>query len=165
MKRMKHEEVTIQVAPMLDMAFQLLTFFILTYRPMPVEGQFTMNLLPAAPAIDMNAEAPAQDQAQGNPDLPAALKTLTTNVVANADGGLERIVLGEAEFTNVDQLRDRLKEIVADKTLPFDQAKIVVDPNLRYEELMKIIDAFANPEVNLTKLAFEELTDSGGAAL
>ncbi len=42
------EEPTVQIAPMLDMAFQLLTFFILTYHPMPTEGQFVMNLLPAA---------------------------------------------------------------------------------------------------------------------
>ncbi len=37
---------------MLDMAFQLLTFFILTYHPMPTEGQFLMNLMPASPATD-----------------------------------------------------------------------------------------------------------------
>ena len=47
-----------QIAPMLDMAFQLLTFFILTYKPLPTEGQFVMNLLPPQPATALNAEAP-----------------------------------------------------------------------------------------------------------
>ena len=31
---------------MLDMAFQLLTFFILTYRPPPTEGQIYLRLPP-----------------------------------------------------------------------------------------------------------------------
>ena len=46
------------IAPMLDMAFQLLTFFVLTYHPAPQEGQFVMNLLPPQPATAM-AAAPA----------------------------------------------------------------------------------------------------------
>ncbi len=50
MKRKKADEVEVQITPMLDMAFQLLTFFILTYHAAPTEGQFSMNLLPAAPA-------------------------------------------------------------------------------------------------------------------
>ena len=46
-------EIEIPITPMLDMAFQLLTFFILTYQPAPSEGQFSMNLLPAQPATEM----------------------------------------------------------------------------------------------------------------
>ena len=43
---------------MLDMAFQLLTFFVLTFKPAPTELQFVMNLLPAQPATRMDAIAP-----------------------------------------------------------------------------------------------------------
>jgi len=39
-RRSKQVEVEVQITPMLDMAFQLLTFFILTYRPAPTEGRF-----------------------------------------------------------------------------------------------------------------------------
>ena len=52
MKKSKAAEVEVQITPMLDMAFQLLTFFILTYRPAPAEGQFSMNLLPAQAVAD-----------------------------------------------------------------------------------------------------------------
>ena len=40
-KRRKRNQgdVELNLAAMLDMAFQLLTFFILTFRPSPVEGQ------------------------------------------------------------------------------------------------------------------------------
>ena len=34
---------------MLDMAFQLLTFFILTFRTVPVEGQINLRLPPPKP--------------------------------------------------------------------------------------------------------------------
>ena len=56
-KRRRQGDVELNLAAMLDMAFQLLTFFILTYHPAPSEGQFGMNLLPASPAIKMDAAA------------------------------------------------------------------------------------------------------------
>ncbi len=165
MRRMRSQEVEVQITPMLDMAFQLLTFFILTYRPAPTEGQFSMNLIPAAPAIDMAAEAPAADQEQANNELPAALRTLTTIVIAAPDGGIARIIIGENEYQTLDQLKARLIEIVADQSLKFDQAVIQADPALSYASLIQIVDVFAGPAVNLTKLSFTELDPNGGVAL
>lgn len=153
-------EVEIQVAPMLDMAFQLLTFFILTYRPSPLEGQFSMNLLPAAPAIDMSAEAPSEAEPT-TADVPTALRTLTTSLYARPDGTIDRIVLGEVELADLEELRGRLKEITKDKTLPFDQALIQAAPDLSYTELIKVIDVFAGPEINITKISFGELSEGG----
>ncbi len=164
MKRMQNQEVEIQITPMLDMAFQLLTFFILTYHPAPTEGQFSMNLLPAAPVLDMNAEAPTTE-AQASADVPAALRTLSTSLYSKSDGSIARITIGELEFATVDQLRDRLKQIVADKTLPFDQAVIFVAPELGYSELVRVIDAFAGPGVSITKLSFAELDEARGPSL
>ena len=43
-KKKPQEDVEIPVTPMLDMAFQLLTIFILTYHPMPSEGEFVKTL-------------------------------------------------------------------------------------------------------------------------
>src|SRR6187401_3285470 len=48
-KKKKSEEVQLNLAAMLDMAFQLLAFFILTFRPSPVEGQLLLNLPPPTP--------------------------------------------------------------------------------------------------------------------
>src|SRR5205823_3690703 len=44
--RPKTDEVSLNLAAMLDMAFQLLAFFILTFKPNPVEGQISLNLPP-----------------------------------------------------------------------------------------------------------------------
>ena len=149
------EDVEIPVTPMLDMAFQLLTFFILTYHPMPSEGQFVMNLMPAAPATDFRAQSEAETTA-ANPDIPAALRTLPTLLRAGEGGMLGRVTLGEIDVQGMDALKKELKTILEDPTLPFDQALIKVDPDLRYSELMQVIDVFASLKV--TKISFAELT-------
>ena len=64
----------VPIAPMLDMAFQLLTFFVLTYHPAPAEGQFVMNLLPAA-AGDRDGGGAAGNQA-ASANIPVSLPHL-----------------------------------------------------------------------------------------
>lgn len=48
MARRRKEETPIEIAvpitPMLDMSFQLLSFFIITFKAMPTEGQLSINL-------------------------------------------------------------------------------------------------------------------------
>ena len=145
---------------MLDMAFQLLTFFILTYHPMPSEGQFVMNLMPAAPATDFRAQAESEATAT-NPDVPAALRTLPTLLRAGEGGRLGRVTLGEVDVQGMEALKKELKAILEDPTLPFDQALIKVDPDLKYNELMQVIDVFSS--LKLTKISFSELaTDEAG---
>ena len=48
------KEPEIPITPMLDMAFQLLTFFVLTYHAMPTEGSIGMSFIPAQPATAMS---------------------------------------------------------------------------------------------------------------
>ena len=48
-KQRPQSEVELNVASMLDMAFQLLAFFILTFRPAPLEGQISLRLPPPQP--------------------------------------------------------------------------------------------------------------------
>lgn len=150
-KKRKAEEITIPITPMLDMAFQLLTFFILTFHPMPSEGQFSMNLLPASPATDMKAAA----EAATDSGTPASLKTLPTILRAGGGGMLGRVSLGEADVQGMDALKRELEAILKDPTLPFDQALIRVDPYLKYSELMQVIDVFSS--LKLTKISFAEL--------
>lgn len=150
----QQEDVEIPVTPMLDMAFQLLTFFILTYHPMPSEGQFAMTMLPAAPATDFRAQATAEP-AKPDDSLPAALRTLPTVLRAGEAGKLGRVTIGETNVDGMAALRKELETILKDPTLPFDQALIKVDPSLRYSELMQVIDVFSSLKV--TKISFAEL--------
>lgn len=151
-KSMTSGEVEIQVTPMLDMAFQLLTFFIMTYRPAPSEVEFGMNLLPAQPTISANAPTTVDTTAN---DLPVGLKTLPTTLRAGGGGELAQITLGEKDIADLDGLRRELKDIVDSKEA-FDQAVIQFDPHLKYAELIKVVDVFTQQK--MTKLSFAELT-------
>jgi biopolymer transport protein ExbD len=159
-KRNKDESVDVPITPMLDMAFQLLTFFILTYHPAPTEGQFLMNLLPAAPATDFRAQAEAE-AAASNDALPASLRTLPIVLQAGESGRLGTVYLGEQKVEGLDALRKELKSILTDPNLRIDQTVIKSDPTLRYSELMHVIDAVSGQGV--TKISFAELNPGESA--
>ena len=154
MRKRLPDEIEIPITPMLDMAFQLLTFFILTYNPAPAEVQFNMNLLPPAPAAKMSAEPPPPD-AGAPSDAPAALPTLTTTLRADAGGLLGTITLGDNDVNGLEELTSQLGAILKDPNLRFEQALLEVDPDLSYAELVAVIDVFA--KLGLTKVSFTEL--------
>jgi biopolymer transport protein ExbD len=158
------EEPTVQIAPMLDMAFQLLTFFILTYHPTPTEGQFFMNLLPPQPATKIGEEAPTD--AAASDKLPASLRTLPTVLKAGAGGSLAEISVGDQTIpTDSAALEKELDKYLQDPNLPFDQTLLKVDPNLKYSELMKVINAFSNAFSRAKKppnISFDELPPGEG---
>jgi biopolymer transport protein ExbD len=165
-KKLKIEGPIVPIAPLLDMAFQLLTFFVLTYRPAPQEGQFVMSLLPPQAATAM-ASAPAAHQPVASSELPVALRTLPTILKAGDRGGLARIVIEQAEVPiDPKALEVAIGRYFQDPDLPFDQALLKVDPDLRYSELMTVINAFSNAFVKARKepkLSFAELRpDEGG---
>jgi biopolymer transport protein ExbD len=165
------DEPNVPIAPMLDMAFQLLTFFVLTYRPAPAEGQFVMTLLPPQPATQASAAAPTE--AAPSSELPVALRTLPTILKAGEGGRLARVVLEQTEVPVPNDraelsrtLEESLLKYFQDPDLPFDQTLLKVDPNLRYSELMTVINAYSNAFVRAKKdpkLSFVELgPDEGG---
>ena len=160
MKKLRSQEVEVPITPMLDMAFQLLTFFILTYKPAPTEGQFSMNLLPAQAATEISKEVP-KEQATS---VDAELRTLKTILRAGAGGSLGEITLADKPIAGMEELRKELEGFVNDPLVAFDQALIKVDPQLRYAELIKVVDVFSSLKPKpLTKISFSELGPSEGA--
>ncbi len=159
----KAEDPQIPIAPMLDMAFQLLTFFVLTYKPAPAEVQYIMNLLPAQPATSITAEAPT-DKPSDN--LPASLRTLPTVLRAGDGGRLAQIMVGETTIpTDPKELERELDKYFQDPNLPFDQTMLKVDPQLKYSELMKVMNAFMNAFLHAKKppnITFEEMGPGEG---
>jgi biopolymer transport protein ExbD len=153
----------VPIAPMLDMAFQLLTFFVLTYHPAPSEVQFVMNLLPAQPATAISAEAPT-DQPSDN--LPASIRTLPTILRAGEGGSLAQIMVGDTAIaTDPKELKAELDKYFQDKDLPFEQTLLKVDPRLKYSELMKVMNAFMSAFLDAKKapnITFDELAPGEG---
>ena len=146
---------------MLDMAFQLLAFFVLTFRQTPLEGQINLRLPPPqATVVVKDGEAAGADDKNTNP--LQGMNTLTVSVSADARSGMiNGLRVGESPVSGIAALDGKLRELFHDQGNPFDQVIIQVSDSCRYEELMKIIDVCTHQTLpngkKLSKLSFVEL--------
>jgi len=163
-KRHSKDEVELNLAAMLDMAFQLLTFFILTFKPAPVEGQVLLRMPPPQPVTNVNAGQKAgSDAANNNP--VQGLNTLVITAIANADGSVRQLAVGETTMGSVPALDRKLKDVFKSDA-GFDQVIVQVDSRLQYDGLMQIIDVCTRQTLPsgeaLSKLSFVELPVGAG---
>ena len=132
------DEVAFPVTPMLDMAFQLLAFFIITFKPPSTETHLDLNL-PATPvALPSASLGNAQPTPARNVDTDLENDLL---VRAEADdlGDLKVLKLGEARVPDLATLGKRLHlytQLLDGKPL---RVRLVADDNLRYEPAARII--------------------------
>jgi len=166
-RRRKRDQgsVEMNLAAMLDMAFQLLTFFILTFRPAPIEGQLALNLPPPVPQTNVD---PTLKFDKGNEDV-LAMDTLYLNVVADTHGDVKEmkgktndmILEGRLDEENIQRLDRKLKSMFAEQQTTYDRIQIAVDGRLRYGELMKIIDVCHRQHLpdgtTMQKISFTEV--------
>lgn len=146
------DEVFFPVTPMLDMAFQLLAFFILTFRPPSSETHIDLHL-PATPAA-----LPSSSRGQARPSASRAVDADLENdllVRAEADdlGDLKSLRLGEAPIADLSALGDRLRRysgLLGDRPL---RVRLVADDRLRYEPAARIIATCSAAGVAAVRLA------------
>lgn len=141
----KDEEVQINLAAMLDMAFQLLAFFILTFKPSPIEGHLAMRL-PRAGTV--STVAMASDSSAPSDVIAAEIKESFLVVVhADASGRVSKVSVapggdvfeGPANSEHLSRLNRTMAEVFS-QAGAYEQVEIVSAPTLRYDELMKIVD-------------------------
>ena len=160
-KRRSQPDVELNLAAMLDMAFQLLTFFILTFKPAPVEGQISLRLPPPqAVVVAKDAQKAGQDTTNTNP--VQGVTTLTISVFADSQtGAIKSLGVGETQVSGLAALNGKLKEVFADPGNPFDQVIIQVSDSCRYDELMRVVDICTHQVLpdgqKLSKLSFVEV--------
>jgi biopolymer transport protein ExbD len=142
-RRRKEEtpvDVTLPITPMLDMSFQLLSFFILTFHPMPTEGQLSVSL----PKIDAAA---TPDQSPTPPEDQKDEYTIT--VISNSTGeltsssiSLKGPATNAESIKNLAQLRDELKKIAASTKQGAKGVSITLEASndLMYSGLITIMD-------------------------
>jgi biopolymer transport protein ExbD len=171
-KRHSQEDVELNVAAMLDMAFQLLTFFILTFRPPPAEGEIGMRLPPPQAVLGAGQAAAGEDASKDPKDVkPVA--TLTVSLGAGQDGLISAISLGvptkgmttiPPQPPPVQQLDGELKRFFGSGADSFEQVVIQAAPNLRYGELMRVVEICSKQTYSdgtrLSKLSFVTLPGS-----
>jgi biopolymer transport protein ExbD len=132
------EEVAFPVAPMLDMAFQLLAFFILTFRTPSAETHLDLTLPTTPVALPGADRGEAHRTPARNVDSDLENDLL---VRAEADdlGDLKALRLGEAPLPDLLTLGQRLRryiELLDGRPL---RVRLVADDRLRYEPVVRII--------------------------
>ncbi len=132
------DEVFFPVTPMLDMAFQLLAFFILTFKAPSAETHIDLHL-PATPVAH-----PRAPLGHANPRPSRSVDTdLENNLLVRAEaddlGELKALRLGEALLPDLTALGDRLRRyarLLGNRPL---RVRLVADDRLRYEPAARII--------------------------
>ena len=159
-RRGSRQDVDLNVASMLDMAFQLLTFFILTFHPPAMENQLGLRLPPAQPPGPSNRVRPGDVVVERRLDISPTCSTLTITVLSQ-NGRIDSLGVGPEEAKDLGDLAGKLDAVFKNPNNPFEQVIVQADPKLRYGELMRVVDVCArqtvSPGKRLDKLSFVEL--------
>jgi len=139
------DKVEMQMTPMIDIVFQLLTFFLFSFKIAAPEGDFNINMPAAGPARENLLDD----------SLPIQIK-----LTANADGSLASILLRDRPLASFDELHSQIIGIVgndrgpgsvADKT----EVELDCDYNLKYEHVIRAVTAvsgYITDDGNVIKL-------------
>jgi len=156
-KNRKQGDVELNLAAMLDMAFQLLTFFILTFRPVATEGEVALRMPSPQSVIPKGEKSPRSTY---SPPPSSDLSSLVISVSPNAGGGLGTMAIGETPVGGLASLDRQLNAILRDGSNPFEQVVVQVGSDVRYDALMSVIDICTRQKMSngkpLTKLSFVE---------
>lgn len=145
-------EVEIPVTPMLDMAFQLLTFFIFTYHPSEMEGQMEMAL-PGGGTYKAQKQEDVNPESMSDPDVDAQAKvTLRVKTQHSDEAGAIAFPI-EIEGLSKDSASS-IKDLEAKLTVmrgsdkgekvegaPADSVKIEAEKRLKWSFVVEIMDA------------------------
>jgi biopolymer transport protein ExbD len=136
-------KVTLEMTPMIDVVFQLLIFFMFTFKIVSVEGEFAITM----PAAVQGSAAPSSENVTALPDIDVRL-------LASENGELAGIRVGEEQVSSMDELTATLQAIVGDDPQIASDVEMRIDapPNLKYGAVVGAINAAAR--VRIQKIKF-----------
>ncbi len=126
------EQITLQMTPMIDIVFQLLVFFIFTFKIVLPEGDFNIRM-------------PASSASQSS--QPSETPLLRVRLRANSNGELAGVQLGDLTFSGDApflQLHEAIRGMIHDGGGPVStdqEVEIEADYNLKYRYTMNAITA------------------------
>lgn len=125
------------ITPLLDMSFQLLAFFIFTFRPAPSEGGFDIVNRAAAEAPPINLN-PANDPARFAVRVDAAENGRITRLSFR---DLDAVVAETKEFgTDVAGLKKHLRQVYDGLKGKPARLTLEVDARLAHASVVQLID-------------------------
>jgi biopolymer transport protein ExbD len=146
-------EPNVPITPMLDMAFQLLAFFIFTYHPSDLEGQMQLALpsndvkmAHKEEEVDPSAAPDRDPTAEVDSDLAVIVEAMG---VGDLRGTISRLTLqdraGRIDVRDLDDLADQLRKA---KELSSEEGRadakrtvrIQADGKLKWDEVVKVMD-------------------------
>ncbi|MFO0817315.1 MAG: biopolymer transporter ExbD [Pirellulales bacterium] len=132
----------LMMTPMIDIVFQLLIFFIMSFKIAAQEGDFNIKM----PLAGASAGAPSDD-----------LPPMKLRLNASPGGQLAGIALGERRFESFAQLhRYIISEFGSDRgAASAVEIELDCDYNLRYEEVVNAVSAisgYVSPDGQIVKL-------------
>ena len=125
------DKVNLQMTPMIDIVFQLLIFFILTFKITAPEADFDIRMPKVA----------SQGQPDINPPLP--IRVLMT---ANDDGTMKAMkIAGTDDTKTFEDLRNHVIRFCGEATGPtspreMGEVELVADFNLHFSYVVRAID-------------------------
>jgi biopolymer transport protein ExbD len=130
------DKVEMQMTPMIDIVFQLLVFFVMSFKIVEVEGDFNIKMPAAAPS-----EGPVR-------------------LEADNQGRLAGIRLGSKPLTSFQALHLEIRALIGDDRGPGSfaesaEVELDVDYNLKYEYVVHAITAisgYVDEQGNVVKL-------------
>ena len=155
------EEVQFPVTPMLDMAFQLLAFFILTFQSPTSETRLDLYL----PTTPVALPGSTRGQARTLPPRRSELdleNDLRIRAEADDLGDLKSLRLGDTPLPDLGALADRLRRYAAVLEGRPLRVRLSADDRLRYEEAARIIGTCNAVGVSSIRLADPALADGPG---
>jgi biopolymer transport protein ExbD len=136
---------------MLDMAFQLLAFFILTFQSPSRESRLDLYL-PTAPAALPGAEKGTAVVTERVPAIDDLETNLPVRAEASTDGTLKSLTLGATRLASPSELEARLRRyhgMLEGKPL---RIQLLADDTLQYEEAARVIGACAAAGIDTIRL-------------
>lgn len=134
-QRRAGEEIELQMTPMIDIVFQLLIFFIMTFKIIAPEGDFNIKMPIAAPS-------------EGPPPIDQ-LPPIKVHLTARSNGALAQVRFGNRPLGTGREafvaLRQAVRDMVGDEpgpsVLESTEVEFDCDYHLRYEYVIEAITA------------------------
>ena len=145
------DDIYFPAAPLLDMAFQLLAFFIMTFKAPTAETHIDLYL-PATPAA-LPSSARGQSRATSARIVDVDLENdLMIRAEADDLGDLKTIRLGDAAVPDLATLADRLRRYISLMGSRPLRVRLIADDRLMYEPAARIVAVCSSAGVAAIRL-------------
>ncbi|MCA9217259.1 MAG: biopolymer transporter ExbD [Planctomycetales bacterium] len=130
-RNIAEEQIELQMTPMIDIVFQLLVFFIMSFKIVAQEGDF-------------NVKMPLQGDSPTTPEImPLAMKLRLT---ADDEGKLTGIALNDVPFTSFTDLHMHIRGLIGDESGPGSiretaEIELDCDYQLAYTHVIEAVTA------------------------